>query len=558
VEGRIIPICKQFARISVAALAASCAFAAPAAAVDGRSGVADYARARAADASGELQVAARGYAAALAQAPFNETLAARAYRRAVAVGDRSLALRAAQSLQQAGALPPDGEFLFLIEALDGRDWSEARRVVDRIEAQELFASLAPVLRAWIAFAAQDEDPFALLDSPIEGAIAPAYTDEHRALLLLATGRYDDGVAALTALRGVGPARLLRLRLAAAATLAGARRRDQALTLVQGEGQALEIARAQIERRRRLTGAVETASQGVAEIFIRLAADVNRRNVSELAVTLARYATFLAPGNSVAWLVTSAILETDEQNNAAIGALDRIPAGDPFYSEAQDARVRLLAETDNREAALALAAQRVEARGAGAADWQRYGELFSQLGRFDEAAGAYREAIDRAGGDAAPWTAWLLYGGALHDAGRWDDARPVLDRAVELAPDQPLALNFLGYALLERREDLARAETLIARASELQPESASITDSLGWVYYVQGDVERAIPVLERAALGDPDEPTINEHLGDAYWVAGRRREARFAWQAAIVAAEDEALERLNEKLDLGLSAQTASP
>jgi hypothetical protein len=142
----------------MALLTLGAAWSFPAQAYDSRNALADYARARVADASGEIEVAARGYAAALAEAPFDEALAARAYRRAVAAGDRTLAMQAARALDNANALPPDARFLFLIEALEDGDWAEARRAADRIEEEQLFESLVPVLRAWIAYGANDADP----------------------------------------------------------------------------------------------------------------------------------------------------------------------------------------------------------------------------------------------------------------------------------------------------------------------------------------------------------------------------------------------------------------
>jgi Flp pilus assembly protein TadD len=542
----------------MALLTLGAAWSFPAQAYDSRNALADYARARVADASGEIEVAARGYAAALAEAPFDEALAARAYRRAVAAGDRTLAMQAARALDNANALPPDARFLFLIEALEDGDWAEARRAADRIEEEQLFESLVPVLRAWIAYGANDADPIAILDAGREGGAAAAYSAEHRALLLIAQRQFDEGTAAITGLGNLGPARFLRARLSAASRLARSRRRDEALALLPGDSRAEIAARALIERRRSVPGAVDSAADGIAEIFIRLAAEVNRRDVSALALTLARFATFLAPDNSSGWFVTSAILDNAGQDAAALAALDHVDERDPFYADVQDMRVQLLAETQDAAAALALAQERVEENGASAADWQRLGEQLALMERFGEASDAYGRALELAGGDDAPWTAWILYGGALLDGGQWDGARPALERAVELAPDSAVALNYLGYALLERREDLERAEVLIRRAAELDPGSASIVDSLGWVHYVQGNVDEAIPMLESAARGEPAEPTINEHLGDAYWAVGRRRDARFAWQAALVSAEDEAAERIREKLDIGLTAETASP
>ena len=116
------------------------------------------------------------------------------------------------------------------------------------------------------------------------------------------------------------------------------------------------------------------------------------------------------------------------------------------------------------------------------------------------------------------------------------------------------MNLLGYALLERREKIAEATALISRAAELQPDDAAITDSLGWAQYLAGDFDKAVATLERAAMADENEPTIREHLGDAYWRAGQRVAARYAWRAAQLLAEDAAVPRLADKVDIGLTDQ----
>jgi Flp pilus assembly protein TadD len=98
------------------------------------------------------------------------------------------------------------------------------------------------------------------------------------------------------------------------------------------------------------------------------------------------------------------------------------------------------------------------------------------------------------------------------------------------------LNYLGYAQLDRGEEIEASERLIREALRLAPDSAAITDSLGWALYKTGRLDEAIPVLERAAKGEPADVEINEHLGDAYYAAGRRIEARFAWSAALIHAK----------------------
>jgi Flp pilus assembly protein TadD len=78
----------------------------------------------------------------------------------------------------------------------------------------------------------------------------------------------------------------------------------------------------------------------------------------------------------------------------------------------------------------------------------------------------------------------------------------------------------------------KAEDMLKRAVELQPEDGYIVDSLGWVYYKLGRFEDAVIQLEKAVELKPDDPTINDHLGDAYWQIGRYHEARFQWHRAL--------------------------
>jgi Flp pilus assembly protein TadD len=100
--------------------------------------------------------------------------------------------------------------------------------------------------------------------------------------------------------------------------------------------------------------------------------------------------------------------------------------------------------------------------------------------------------------------------------------------------------------LEHGEDLIEATRLIAKASSLRPDDAAITDSLGWAFYLRGQPEQSIPLLERAVASDPTEAALGEHLGDAYWAAGRRVDARYAWRAALVQAEEEDVTRRIER------------
>jgi len=218
----------------------------------------------------------------------------------------------------------------------------------------------------------------------------------------------------------------------------------------------------------------------------------------------------------------------------------------------------LAASGDNAAAIALARPLAEMPTAAPERFIRLGQLLAQGKDFGGAADAFRKAEARYPAGATPWALLLFQGSALEQAGRWDEARAVLERAAKMAPEEPAVLNYLGYAQVERRQNVPAALELLKKASALKPEDASITDSLGWAKFVTGDVDAAVPILQRAAEGAPADATINEHLGDALWAAGRRYEARYAWRAAAVFAEGDVAVRLNAKVREGMKAEYAAP
>jgi tetratricopeptide (TPR) repeat protein len=524
---------------------------------------AQYVRARAADAAGNLEVAAAGYAAALTASPGDALLALRTYRQAMLAGDQPLARRAVAVLAAKNALPADGHLFLLGQAVLAKDWAAASRAADVIDKDEVFGFLVPMLRGWIAFGAGEADPVGkLADVGNGGSLSIAYGAEQRALLLLAMGRKADGLAAVRALDAGSGGRGPRLRLAAATKLAADGDREGAMALLADLPGPAAAARAKLAAGGTLRGGVSDPATGIAELLVRVGIDVSRQRVTPLAVNMVRLATFLAPNDSEAWLATAELLASSGHSDAALAALGRIPADDPLAEGVRVARMQLLVSSGERQQALAEAQTTAASGTASMADLTRLGDLLGDLDRPKEAAAAYTRALAMidADPDLAParWTVLMLRGGMLDAAGDWPAALADLRAAARLAPDQAVVLNYLGYAQLERRENLAEAEKLIERASVLKPDDAAIIDSLGWTYYIRGDLPKAITTLERAVVGEPAEPTINEHLGDAYWSAGRRYEARYAWRAALVHADEKIASRLRTKIETGLTSASAAP
>ena len=237
----------------------------------------------------------------------------------------------------------------------------------------------------------------------------------------------------------------------------------------------------------------------------------------------------------------------------------VRADDPRRPEASDAQTRALVDAKRFNEALAVARAASGNPGATSDDFARLGDVYGEMKRQDEAAAAYGRAIEITKAEKSRiWPLLLLKASALESGGRWPEAKAALGSAIAIAPNEPLILNFLGYAKLEHGEDLEAAEAMIRKASELAPENASITDSLGWALYKRGQLPEAIDILQQAAISDPVQAEIQEHLGDALYSAGRRFEARFAWQAALATADDEDTARIRTKIEAGLTQATAAP
>jgi Flp pilus assembly protein TadD len=180
-------------------------------------------------------------------------------------------------------------------------------------------------------------------------------------------------------------------------------------------------------------------------------------------------------------------------------------------------------------------------------------------RFAEAKAAYDKVVAKIGTPAERhWALFYARGITLERLNRWKDAEADLKKALELSPDQPLVLNYLGYSWIEQRTNLDEALAMIQKAVEQRPDDGYIVDSLGWAPYKLGRYPEAIEWLEKAAALIPEDPTINDHLGDAYWQVGRRLDATFQWRhAAAMKPEADALAKIEAKIKSGLGAEKRS-
>jgi Flp pilus assembly protein TadD len=305
--------------------------------------------------------------------------------------------------------------------------------------------------------------------------------------------------------------------------------------------------------------VADAAGGIADALLGLAEALSQQRATSQALLFARLAAYLAPDRGDVWLLIGRIEEMQDNNEEAIRAFESVPEGSPYRWEARLAEAAALADAGRDRDAVATLDEMVRDRPSRTDALRELGDLHRRAERFAEAEAAYGAAIARLAHPAPEdWRLFYADGISLERLKRWPEAEARLTRALELSPDQPLVLNYLGYSWVDQGLNLDRGKAMLHRAVELRPQDGFIVDSLGWAYFRTGDYAAAVTQLERAVELEPGDPVINDHLGDAYWRVNRQREARFQWERALtLKPAADAIAEIEDKLRRGLPAVASS-
>lgn len=119
---------------------------------------------------------------------------------------------------------------------------------------------------------------------------------------------------------------------------------------------------------------------------------------------------------------------------------------------------------------------------------------------------------------------FMLGTLLDRVGNYEAGIAKMRDVLKLNPNNPHALNHIGYSYASRKVHLDEAEELLKKAVQLEPTSGSIMDSLGWLYFQKGQFKKAYQILSKANELAPNQPVILEHLADAAEHAGQKQEA----------------------------------
>jgi tetratricopeptide (TPR) repeat protein len=525
-----------------------------------------YLAARHATVQRDSTAASAYYRAALRVDPRNTELLERAFLSLLADGEIEEASRLAERILQGNKTERIARLVVGVRMLKQKQYPAARQNIAQSAVRQQITDLAAtLLSAWTLQGAGDtKGAIESIDKLTGQDWYALFKDLHAGLILDAAGnRKEAGKRFERAYKIDSSA--LRVVEAYARWLSRNAGKDEALKVLQTFDGVLPRhpliveAMNDIKAGEKLPPLVGDAQAGAAEVLYGLGASVGRRGGEDLGLVYLQLALYLAPSHPLALLSLADLYEAMKKQQLAIKIYERVPPKSPLRRNAEiqlainlDALERTEEATKHLEKLIAGRPQDTEAILA-------LGTILRGRKQFAECADVYSKGVATLGKpEKSNWLIYYFRGICYERSKQWPKAEADLKTALELFPDHPHVLNYLGYSWVDQGVNLDEGMRMIQRAVDQRSDDGYIVDSLGWAYYRLGKYDEAVKHLERAVELKPEDPTINDHLGDAYWRVDRMLEARFQWShARDLKPEPEELAKIEEKIKSGLQDEGSS-
>lgn len=525
----------------------------------------NYLSARFAASQHNLKDAAVYYRASLDADPSNATLLALAFFFSTSAGDIDKAAKLAERVVAAGPEDRAGRLTLAVVALKKHNYAEARRQVGLSAKGPFTSQTVALMDAWAAMGAGDKaGAIADLTALKQQGGADALAVFHLALVAEYAG--DNQIAeqsyrALLSGGGASP----RVLDAYGRFLERTNRPQDATAFYTkfnqdpGLKQITAAGLARLKAGKKPDALIVRPEDGAAEALFGIAASLTDQASVDVSILYMRLALYLRPDLDLGAVLLADRLEGLKKWDDAIAVYQTVPKSSPYWRLAAVE----IALDESRAGRNDEAIRQLKMLTANSPDdveaWTALGDAYRASSQFQEAAEAYSQAVGLRGeGTQSDWT--LYFARAVSEQGNrnWSAAEVDLKKALQLSPNEPTLLNFLGYTWVDQNRNIPEALAMLEKAHSLKPGDGYIADSVGWAYYKLGRYAEATAALQTAVQLVPGDPTINDHLGDAYWRVGRRREAEFQWNHALAFGPSDADKVIIEKkLQVGLDAATAS-
>jgi tetratricopeptide (TPR) repeat protein len=519
----------------------------------------NYLAARSAASQRDAVAASAYYRAALRADPKNPVLLERAFLSVLVDGEVDEAARLAERVIQSDRTNRVARLVLGVRALKQKQYAAARQQIAQSVRGPIADLTATLITAW-TYQGTNESRVALenidrLTGPEWYAI---FKDLHAGLILdLANNKREAGKRLERVYKLDGNA----LRAVEAYGRWASRNlpKDDALKVFEEFDKVLpqhplvvEAINA-IKAGEKLNPLVDSVQAGAAEVLFGLGTSLGRQGGEDLALAYLQLAVYLAPRHPLALMSLADLYEQLKKPQLALAVYQRVPAESALKRNSDIQQATNLDALDRTDEAKKLLEKLIAGRPNDLEAVTALGNIQRARKQFADCGETYTKAANLVKNpQKANWVLFYFRGICFERSKQWAAAEADFKKSLELFPDQPHVLNYLGYSWVDQGINLDDGMRMIRRAVEQRPDDGYIVDSLGWAYYRINNYDEAVKQLERAIELKPEDPTINDHLGDAYYKVGRTLEAQFQWaHARDLKPEPDDLKKIEEKLKTGM-------
>ena len=525
-----------------------------------------YLAARHASVERDAASAATFYRSALRSDPKNNELLDRAFISSLADGDIDEAVRLADRILAVDKTNRVARLVIGVRDLKLKKYTSAQTNINQSVRGPITDLVATLVSSWAAYGAGDvKGAVANIDKLAGPEWYPIFKDLHSGMILELAGKEKDAGVRLERAYKLEDS-MLRVSddygrwLSRNKDAASAKAIYEAFDKKLPRHPLVQEAMREVEAGKKLPPIVDSPQAGAAEALYGIGSTLTRRGGEDLALVYLQLSLYLVPNHPLALLSLADLYESVKKPQMAIKVYERVPASSPLKRNAQIQLAIDLDAADRTDDAIKILKSVT-------ADDPKDVEAIMALGniergrkKFADCTTTYSQGIDilPKETDKNTWVYYYYRGICEERDKQWNKAEADMRKALDLQPEQPHVLNYLGYSWIDQGINLDEGMKMIKRAVDQRPDDGYIVDSLGWAYYRIGNYEDAVKNLERAIDLKPEDPTINDHLGDAYWRVGRTLEAKFQWaHARDLKPEPEDLPKIEAKIEHGLPDDTSS-
>jgi len=519
-----------------------------------------YLAARHAGVERDAASAAAFYRSALRTDPKNNELLDRAFISSVADGDIDEAVKLAERILTVDKSNRVARLVVGVQDLKQKKYPAAQLNINQSIRGPITDLVATLLSSWAMYGGGDlKGAVASIDKLTGPEWYPLFKDLHTGMMYDLAGKEKEAGARFERAYKLDDS-MLRVADSYARWMTRNKNDDAAKGIYEAFDKKLarhplvQEGLRDTKAGKKLAPLVDSPQTGAAEALYGIGATLIRRGGEDLALVYLQLALHLAPNHSLALLSLADLYESVKRPAMAIKVYERVPAGSPLKRNAQIQLATDLDSADRSEEAIKILKEVIAQDPKDLEAIMALGNIERGRKKFADCVQTYSLGIDALpeGNDKGNSVYYYYRGICEERSKQWPKAEADMRKALELQPEQPHVLNYLGYSWIDQGTNLDEGMKMIKRAVEQRPDDGYIVDSLGWAYYRIGNYEEAVKNLERAIDLKPEDPTINDHLGDAYWRVGRTLEANFQWShARDLKPEPEDLPKIVAKIENGL-------